>query len=265
VAWFKVDDGLHASAKSRRAGDAMALWVMAGSWCADQLTDGWLPADMAPVLTRNWKKQSAKLVEVGLWKSEQRDGEQGWRFHDWEVYQPARLQVLAEREAAAERQRRARERAKQRRDEEAPSPVSHGVTDGVTTPVSHGPPDPTRPDLKIKDTCSPPASEPPDAAKPKTTLGSDTDPQFVRFWAAYPRRAGKGQARKAWAKAVKAGADPEAIVEAAGRFTAQRGNEDPKFTPYPATWLNGERWDDAPEPKRADDDRPAGWWELWDE
>ena len=146
MAWFKVDDGLHASTKTRRAGDAMALWVMAGSWCADQLTDGFLPHDMAPVLARNWRKWAAKLVEVGLWTVDERNGVQGWRFHDWQVYQPSRSQVLAEREAAADRQRRARDRAKQRRDEGGQSRVSHAVTDGVTTPVSHGPPDPTRPD-----------------------------------------------------------------------------------------------------------------------
>jgi hypothetical protein len=255
MAWFKVDDGLHASTKTRRAGDAMALWVMAGSWCADQLTDGWLPEDMAPGLSRNWKKQAAKLVEVGLWKPEQRNGEAGWRFHDWEVYQPTRIQVLADREAAAERQRRARDKAKQRRDEEAQSRVSHGVTDGVTTPVSHGPPDPTRPDLKIKPSRSPSASTSP---KP----GADDDPQFVRFWAAYPRRIGKGQARRAWAKAVK-GTDAEKIIEAASRFAADRGNQDPQFIPHPTTWLNGERWNDAPDPLPPREAGPVMPWDLW--
>lgn len=32
---------------------------------------------------------------------------------------------------------------------------------------------------------------------------------------------------------------------AAKRFAASRAGEDEKFTPYPATWLNGERWLDG--------------------
>lgn len=253
MAWFKVDDGLHASTKSRRAGDAMALWVIAGSWCAAQLTDGWLPQDMARVLSSNWKKQADRLVAAGLWEPAERDGHPGWVFHDWEVYQPTRAQVLADRKAAAERQQRAREKAKQsRRDKEGESHVSNGVTDGVTSPVSHGPPDPTRPDLKVKN------------SRPTAPRSADDDPEFVRFWTSYPRRVGKPAARKAWAKAIAAGHDPEGIIEAASQFTTLRGNEDPKFTPHPATWLNGERWNDEPDPEPQSAPGPVMPWELWD-
>ena len=125
----------------------------------------------------------------------------------------------------------------------------------------------TETELRIKDSSSPapPATENGHrATAARITLGSDDDRQFVRFWAAYPRRTGKGQARKAWAKAVRAGADPEQIIEAAGRFTALRGNEDPQFTPHPATWLNGERWDDAPDPEPQQNTGPVMPWELWD-
>lgn len=118
---------------------------------------------------------------------------------------------------------------------------------------------PTRPDpTKNNKNSSSPAAPSTDRAR----VGSDDDPLFARFWAAYPRKIGKGQARKAWAKAVKT-TNPEAVIAAAGRFTAQRGNEDPKFTAHPATWLNGERWADVPDLEV----RPAGpvmSWELWD-
>lgn len=41
MAWFKVDDKLHSHPKLYRASlRAMGLWVLAGSWCSDQLTDG---------------------------------------------------------------------------------------------------------------------------------------------------------------------------------------------------------------------------------
>ena len=64
---------------------------------------------------------------------------------------------------------------------------------------------------------------------------------FDQFWSAYPRKIGKGHARQAFAKAI-AKTDTERIIDAARRF-ADTG-PDLKFTPHPATWLNGERWTD---------------------
>ena len=76
------------------------------------------------------------------------------------------------------------------------------------------------------------------------------DEMFDAFWKEYPKRIAKGQARMAWSKACKV-ADPNEIVLGALRFaehTKKLGTE-MQYIPYPATWLNGERWDD----------------ELWDE
>lgn len=70
---------------------------------------------------------------------------------------------------------------------------------------------------------------------------------FARFYAIYPRRIGKKAAEKAWAKAMKTGADPELVIQAAQRFAASRVGQDPKYTPHPATWLNAGRWEDEPE------------------
>jgi hypothetical protein len=74
---------------------------------------------------------------------------------------------------------------------------------------------------------------------------------FDEFWTAYPRRVGKGAARKAWDKAIKANANPIAIVAAAKHFATdpRRAEADIKYTPHPATWLNAERWADEPEPE----------------
>ncbi|MFD8596991.1 hypothetical protein ACFV1L_18515 [Kitasatospora sp. NPDC059646] len=69
---------------------------------------------------------------------------------------------------------------------------------------------------------------------------------FEAFWTAYPRKVGKGAARKAWAAALKRGADPAAIAAAVPRhaaFWVAVGTE-PRFVPHPTTWLNGERYDD---------------------
>lgn len=70
------------------------------------------------------------------------------------------------------------------------------------------------------------------------------DPRFAELWTAYPRKAGKRAAWRAWLAAENRGADLAAIVKAALRFAEQRAGQDPKFTPHPATWLNGARYDD---------------------
>ncbi len=92
MAWFKVDDKLHDHHKPRAAGKAaMGVWVLAGSWAADNLTDGFVPRS---VLGRWGTPADAKrLVEAGLWIVGTRHGEPGWYFHDWEKFQPSRTSV----------------------------------------------------------------------------------------------------------------------------------------------------------------------------
>ena len=86
---------------------------------------------------------------------------------------------------------------------------------------------------------TPPASKlrPPDAV---------IDEAFARLWAIYPRHVAKPDARKVFAKAVNAGADPDAVIEGAARYANERAGQDPKFTAHPATWLRAERWLDEP-------------------
>jgi hypothetical protein len=111
--WFKVDDGLHAHKKAVKAGvEAMGLWVMAGSWSSDTLTDGWVPDYVAARIDSNYKKHAAALVRAGLWVVDSHDGDDGWRFHDWESQQPSSESVRAKREDAKTRMQRVRENRK---------------------------------------------------------------------------------------------------------------------------------------------------------
>lgn len=68
---------------------------------------------------------------------------------------------------------------------------------------------------------------------------------FNEFWKIYPRRTAKGAAIKAWANALKV-AKAEEIIAGAKKY-ASDSNRDPKFTAYPATWLNAQRWLDEPQ------------------
>ncbi len=78
----------------------------------------------------------------------------------------------------------------------------------------------------------------------KSDRASDDPPGFAEFWEVYPRKIGKGAARKAWRK-VKADGRNGEIVAA---VKAQSGSEQWRrgFIPNPATWLNQERWNDTP-------------------
>lgn len=92
-----------------------------------------------------------------------------------------------------------------------------------------------------------PKENPSNQPKQNPILGEVAQP-FDDFWAAYPRKKGKGQAERAWTKACKH-TDPGVIISAAVAFYQQciRDGVESQFVPYPATWLNGERWLDEPD------------------
>jgi hypothetical protein len=73
------------------------------------------------------------------------------------------------------------------------------------------------------------------------------DEHFEEFWDAYPRKVSKAAARKAWPKACKKLEAPR-LVKAASYWAGlwQQSGTDAQFVPHPATWLNGERWNDEP-------------------
>lgn len=76
------------------------------------------------------------------------------------------------------------------------------------------------------------------------TKGAGYPPAFEQFWAAYPRRVGKGAASKAWAH-IPAGTLP-AILEALQwqRQCEQWTKDGGQYVPHPATYLNSKRWED---------------------
>jgi uncharacterized protein YdaU (DUF1376 family) len=85
------------------------------------------------------------------------------------------------------------------------------------------------------------------------------DDSFDRFWAVYPKKAGKADALKAWPKAI-AKADPETIILAASRY-AETGEVVRGFAKNAQGWLNGERWNDEDlKPKRDTGYRPIPDW-----
>lgn len=108
MTWMKVDDRLHAHRKARVAGlPAMGLWVLTGSWAADTLSDGFIPAGQPYAWGGPDTPELAdRLVDAGLWLPTEHLGEKGWVFHDWQDFQPTRADVVAKRVSDRERMRR---------------------------------------------------------------------------------------------------------------------------------------------------------------
>lgn len=167
MVWFKVDDKLHDHRKARQARkSAMGVWVLAGSWSADNLTDGFIPDDVA---TR-WgtRHDFTALVSAGLWIEATSGSERGWQFVNWGEFQPVKADIERERAQKAEAGRKGGKASGRSRREA-------GAEAGASRLVE--PPNPTRPNASNEALG---AGKPPAAGKPRakraTTLPSDFRP-----------------------------------------------------------------------------------------
>lgn len=103
MTWFKVDDGFWSHPKVAALSDAaIALWVRAGSYSSQHLTDGHIARSVLRMLGES--SAVAELLDARLW--DEVDG--GYQFHDWAEYQETSAAVKLRREQARERQRRSR-------------------------------------------------------------------------------------------------------------------------------------------------------------
>lgn len=100
MTWFKVDDSFYDHPKVFDAPDcAVALWTRAGTWSARNLTEGFVPASLPARLCGDPDTAVRDLLHRGLWSR----ASGGYRFHDWNVYQPSKEAVedLRRKRAAA--------------------------------------------------------------------------------------------------------------------------------------------------------------------
>ena len=98
---------------------------------------------------------------------------------------------------------------------------------------------------------------PPLVAKCNTNLGSnnlgnnnytsskddEVNYYFDQLWEMYPRKVGKGQARKAYVTASKK-IDFFDLLPKLEAYVSTLDGKDKQYMPHLATWLNGERWAD---------------------
>lgn len=105
--WFKVDDTLAFHSKALAAGNsAIGLWVRAGAWSMQTLSDGFIPTHVARQLGS--RAEAKRLCDSGLWVEK----DDGYLFHEWDQRQPSRAKVVSDREEGAERLREWRRRNK---------------------------------------------------------------------------------------------------------------------------------------------------------
>jgi hypothetical protein len=81
-------------------------------------------------------------------------------------------------------------------------------------------------------------------------IHTKSESDFLSFWTAYPKKKAKGSAHTAFRKAIKK-TDVQTLLQAidAQKVSEQWVKESGRFIPYPATWLNQERWGDEVEQK----------------
>jgi len=79
-----------------------------------------------------------------------------------------------------------------------------------------------------------------------SSSNDEVDYYFDQLWSLYPRKVGKGQARKAF-KAASKKADFYDLLPKLMDYVQTLEGKDKQYIPHLATWLNGERWEDEVE------------------
>lgn len=81
--------------------------------------------------------------------------------------------------------------------------------------------------------------------KKRSLIAIYDDPAFQEFWKCAYRKTSKGSSAKAFDRACRR-ADPQVILAAWKKQNEQwrKDGADKRYVPHPATWLNGDRWED---------------------
>lgn len=108
--------------------------------------------------------------------------------------------------------------------------------------------------------CTPSTPAPTPAPISDQNPPTDVDEEFDDFWTIYPRREGKGAAKKAWAKAVKILPASE-LLPIVRSYSVRVDGTEKRFIPFPATWLNQERWADEVDEQKAEASNEGGWFQ----
>lgn len=222
-AYFKVDVGYLTNPKISALLDdeprAVLLHLCCIAYSAQHLTDGKVPMHLAMRLACAEQCDIDLLLHCGL--LEQVDS-RTVLVHDY-----------LEHQRSAEEAKRASDKGKRAasaRWSDAPGNASSnatGMPDAMPNPM------------------------PREREEREKNTPAVADGLFDEFWTRYPRKEGKGAARKAWAKAVKQ-IDAGELVNITRSYGVRMAGAEKRFIPHPATWLNQERWSDEVDDQKAE-------------
>jgi hypothetical protein len=264
--FIKVHDGIEDHPKIAPLSDkAFRVLVTTWAWCSRHKTDGRLP-------TAVWQKRASAKVRAELETAGLVDNFEGHvLMHDYLKHQRSAEEIDEMREAKQFAGRIGNHKRWH---------VGQGIVDAtcefcVDTESQDPSQDPshlrsqedrtgTSQVRSQNDRKTSPDTETDTEIKKEPSLRSGSrssklDEHFEEFWSAYPRKVSKATARKAWPKACKKLEAPR-LVKAASYWAGlwQQAGTEAQFIPYPATWLNGERWSDEPPLSRGQPDaRPS--------
>lgn len=84
--------------------------------------------------------------------------------------------------------------------------------------------------------------------KEEKTSSTDVEDRFDDFWAAYPRKVSKKNAKTKWDGLMKRRIDPDRIISGAKVYARACVGVQAEHIKHPDGWLNGERWEDDVRP-----------------
>ena len=238
MAWYKVDDRLPTSRKLMRIPRldrpaAIGIWTLAGAWSMHEMTDGFVPA----YAIEEWggdDTHADALVAAGMWERDERDGDSGYQFVNWDEYQPTKADVEARRERDRERKR------SQPRDKGGKfAGRTVDATDSARKVVESG--------RNSADSTVPLPSPP----LPLTNAHHSVS-AFDDWWAIWGKKKAKGDAEKAYKAALKKISHDDLMAKTRAYWDhVKASGTDLQYVPYPATWLRAEQWDDDLGPSQA--------------
>ena len=238
MAWYKVDDRLPTSRKLMRIPRldrpaAIGIWTLAGAWSMHEMTDGFVPA----YAIEEWggdETHADALVTAGMWERDERDGDSGYQFVNWDEYQPTKADVEARRERDRERKRN------QPRDKGGKfAGRTVDATDSARKVVESG---------RNSADSTVPLPPPP----PPLTNAHPSGSAFDDWWTIWGKKKAKGDAEKAYKAALKKISHDDLMAKTRAYWDhVKASGADLQYVPYPATWLRAEQWDDDLGPSRA--------------
>ena len=228
---MKIDDNLPDHPKlwkmEKRRESALFLFIFALCYSSRNLTDGEVPCGVLEGATRGGKQTCAAMVEAGLLE------EKGSSYvvHDYLEWNRSKDEIE-------------NIKSKKRSAGQAGGQASARRRACATVQAKSNPDTDTDTDTDIRPK--------PSCPKPAKTACLDG---FDSWWDEYPRKEGKGAARKAYATALKK-SDAQSLfagLTRSARAWADEGRTR-RLIPLPTTWLNQERWTDDYTPAQSDED-----------